>query len=59
VEVDVAVRYQQSRAERADQMRFGAHGTPDAFDAAVADDLLGALLVRGGEGAEFVHCAML
>mgnify|MGYP002580660824 CR=1 FL=1 len=45
MEVDVVVRHQQSRAERPDQVGFGADGAPCGFEPGVADNLAGALLV--------------
>ena len=58
MEVDVAVRHQQSRAERPDQVGFGADLLPDRFEVGVADDFAGALLVRGGDLHQFIHCAV-
>ena len=58
MEVDVVVRHQQSRAERPDQVGFGADGAPCGFEPGVADNLAGALLVGGRNLRQFIHCAV-
>ncbi len=55
MEVDVAVLHQQPRAERAYEVRFGAHRAPDGLQIGVADDLAGALLVGGRNFEDVVH----
>ena len=57
MEVDVAVRHQQPRAERAYEVRFGAHRAPDGLQIGVADDLAGALLVGGRDFEDVFHDA--
>ena len=58
VEVDVAVRHQQARAERAYEVGFSAHRAPDGLQVGVADDVAGALLVGGRNFEDVVHIAL-
>ena len=58
MEVDVAVRQKQSRADLHDVVGVGDEGAAGGVEDGVGVNLDGALLVGGRNLRQFIHCAV-